>query len=384
MGKKLAPFIYDVGQTFIDEKRDIEILEKYYQQIDRERCTNNIKTYRCKCNRCGDTTIEITEGHLKQNRGCPTCHGKKVTKGINDISTTDPWMIPYFLNEKDIYVHTANSKDEVDMICPYCKRTQLYKISRLKRFHKLPCICSDGISFPEKFIICLLEQLHINYIYQLSKNNFKWCNNYKYDFYLVDFNIIIEANGLQHYENQTGYFENIEHIQRNDFKKKELAIKNNVKYYIELDCSESSKMFIKKSILNSDLPNIIDNICKIDWDECEKFAIKNIIKDVCDYKNNNTNATTSEISKYFPVTKGTIGKYLHIGTDMGWCYYNGNNKRIEIIKEGISIGIYNSAKELSADSLKTFGIFFSEELIRRNCRKENILYKGYKFQYVSY
>ena len=132
------------------------------------------------------------------------------------------------------------------------------------------------------------------------------------------------------------------------------------------------------------MPNIIDNICKIDWDECEKFAIKNIIKDVCDYKNNNPNATTSEISKYFPVTKGTIGKYLHIGTDMGWCYYNGNNKRIEIIKEGISIGIYNSAKELSADSLKTFGIFFSEELIRRNCRKENILYKGYKFQYVSY
>ena len=69
---------------------------------------------------------------------------------------------------------------------------------------------------------------------------------------------------------------------------------------------------------------------------------------------------------------------------MGWCYYTGNNKRIDIIKEGISIGIYNSAKELSADSLKTFGIFFSEELIRRNCRKENILYKGYKFQYVSY
>ena len=30
MGKKLAPFIYDVGQTFIDEKRDIEILEKYF------------------------------------------------------------------------------------------------------------------------------------------------------------------------------------------------------------------------------------------------------------------------------------------------------------------------------------------------------------------
>ena len=130
------------------------------------------------------------------------------------------------------------------------------------------------------------------------------------------------------------------------------------------------------------MPNIIDNICKIDRDECEKFAIKNIIKDVCDYKNNNPNATTSEISKYFPVTKGTIGKYLHIGTDMGWCYYNGHNKRIEIFKDGISLGIFKSCSELERQSEKMFDVKLSSICIAKVCNGKQKIHKGYTFKYI--
>lgn len=383
MGKKLAPFIYNVGQTFIDEKRDIKILEKYY--IQRQRCNRieNIKVYRCKCNKCGDDTIEITENHLKENRGCPTCHSKKIKRGINDISTTDSWMFSYFLNKKDCYTHTAYSKDIVDMICPDCGRIFPYRISYLKKFHKLPCICSDGISFPEKFVINLLEQLGVNYIYQLTNKDLEWCNSYKYDFYLIDYNMIIETHGSQHYRCNTGFFESIEHIRKNDKCKKELAVKNDITYYVELDCSESTKSYIMKSILNSDLQKILDINDKIDWNECEKFAVKNMLKNVCDYKNNNPNATPLEIAEHFPVVRETISSYLRKGSELGWCYYNGCKKRVEIFdKDGVSMGIYESAKDLSQKSLEKFGIFFVEELIKRNCRKENILYKGYKFQYI--
>ena len=61
-------------------------------------------------------------------------------------------------------------------------------------------ICSDGISIPNKFMSNILNQLNIDFITELSSKKFSGKNYFYYDFYLPKYNMIIEINGLQHYE----------------------------------------------------------------------------------------------------------------------------------------------------------------------------------------
>jgi hypothetical protein len=48
--------------------------------------------------------------------------------------------------------------------------------------------CVEGISYPEKFMISILNQLKIKYKHQKT---FKWSENKKYDFFVERFNCII-------------------------------------------------------------------------------------------------------------------------------------------------------------------------------------------------
>ena len=55
----------------------------------------NKKIYTCKCMHCG-YQYDTQEIIIKNGSGCPACAGIDLVKGINDISTTEPWMVPYF------------------------------------------------------------------------------------------------------------------------------------------------------------------------------------------------------------------------------------------------------------------------------------------------
>ena len=75
-------------------------------------------------------------------------------------------------------------------------------------------------------MISLLKQLKVSYIREFSKADAIWCDNYRYDFYLLDYNVIIEMHGEQHYKNS---FESIggmslEEVQLNDKMKNKKAI----------------------------------------------------------------------------------------------------------------------------------------------------------------
>lgn len=134
----------------------------------------------------------------------------KVVKGINDIPTTSPWMISYFQDGyEEASNYTNNSNKKIYPRCPNCGQISLkqYKINKIFTKHGFSCKCSDGISYPEKFVSEFLNQLNVNYISQVSTNTLYWLSkNIRYDFYIPDKNIIIEANGKQHYEynNWTG------------------------------------------------------------------------------------------------------------------------------------------------------------------------------------
>ena len=161
------------------------------------------KGYEYRCLICGNEDT-IKEGSLKNKNGCNVCSNQKVLKGYNDMWTTNPNLAKLLADPNDGYKYMQSSRKYIDWKCPNCGNIIKYKVIYQINKYGLSCPkCSDGISYPEKFVNQFLQQLlQDNFIYQLSKTNFKWCKNYKYDFYFKINNeeYVIETHGLQHYE----------------------------------------------------------------------------------------------------------------------------------------------------------------------------------------
>jgi len=124
----------------------------------------------------------------------------------------------YWSNKNTInpFEVSRGSNKNVLLICQICKRE--IEISP-KNFFKKKSLCdkcSDGISYPEKFIRNILNQLNLEYICQLSKANFYWCNKYRYDFYIPRLSLIIETHGNQHFKNAGGSWKSVWYEQEND------------------------------------------------------------------------------------------------------------------------------------------------------------------------
>ena len=91
---------------------------------------NKMKWYECKCIKCGYNHFWKTEYELNTEYGCPVCTGRKVKKGINDIATTSPWMIEYFINKDDNFVYLDYYFEKNDVNEKY--RKVLFQIVPLK------------------------------------------------------------------------------------------------------------------------------------------------------------------------------------------------------------------------------------------------------------
>ena len=193
--------------------------------------------------------------------------------------------------------------------------------------------CGDGVSYPEKFINNLLEQLNVDFEKQFS--NFDWIGNCKYDFYIPSLDLILEAHGGQHgkfitkgeltFIKRTKGFGKRDDIE-NDIKKCWLAYDNGIENYIQLDCNYSDMEYIKNSVLNSELVKMFD-LSNINWNKCHEFACSNLVKVVCDYWHehievNGENITTKDIGEMFGLSRHAIIRYLKQGVKLGWCNYD--------------------------------------------------------------
>lgn len=273
--------------------------------------------------------------------GCPYCAGNRTLFSLNDIYTKNPELIKYFQNMEDSKKYSKCSGKILELKCPVCNFNKKIKISTLyKQGFSCPK-CGDGKSYSEKFIFKFLEQLNLKFECQKT---FKWSERKIYDFYINKFNIIIETNGIQHYEQTHNRgWKSLEEEIKNDLFKKNNAIKNKISLYISLDCRISNKDYIIESIKNSELKDLFD-ISKIDWDLCNTFALGSLILDIVKlYKDGLSN---SKISKILKININTVKKYLVIGNEIGICNYKSakRNKKIICIQSG---EIFDSITECS-------------------------------------
>lgn len=273
--------------------------------------------------------------HYVDNNNCYYCNKcvKNNKQRWRNISETHPELINYFVNKEDAITYSHGSNKNVNLKCPECGYIQNMKICNFINRGFSCQRCGDGISYPEKFIMSLFIQLNIEFIFQLSKKNFKWCQDYRYDFYIPDINCIVEVQGGQHFkESKRG--RNLQKEQENDVIKERLAKENNINQYICIDCRNSNIDWIKQSILKSDLLELIDfkfEKDNINWIECHKYACNSFVKKASEMWNNGL-TNTLEIAKELKVSQGTAIKYLKDGAKLKYTSYLPNYNRDEVSK----------------------------------------------------
>ena len=392
---------YNIGDVITSNNRNLTIIDREIREVERRHRADNkpfkqrLKFYKYHCNNCGneDWKLEDYLGDTKYSTGCNVCckTPQKVVKGINDVATTTPWMIPYFADIEDAYTHTQYSKAKVNFKCPDCGRIYNRGIDHIHHTHGVKCVCGDGWSYPNKFMYSVLEQIGVDFT---PEKSFDWSENKFYDDY-IEYNglkIITEQHGKQHYDKPMNLTRTLEQEKENDKLKHDLALNNGIDYYFVIDCRESDKDYIKNSICQSGLLELLDaNQDSIDWEQCGSFATSNLIKTVCDYLNENPVMKMADIASHFRISKKTVGCYQNLGKQNGWiipinrsqllidnnkmaskskpvfCHENGNYYRNAFTACDCMFG---NATEGSSKRLKV-------------CIGRNITYKDHNFSFVT-
>lgn len=279
-------------------------------------------------------TRDISRGR-QSNLNCNQC---------NRIVITNPELMLYLVNKEDAYKYSFGTNQKILLKCPKCGYG---KSMNLNNFFSdgFGCPrCSDGVSYPEKFIFNLFEQLNIDFKYQLSKSILDWCDKYKYDFFIDKINGIVEVHGIQHYEKNYGVFGNLKGIKENDKEKEYLAKSNNISNYIILDCRYSKLEWVKDNIMKSQLPQLLNfKEADIDWSKCHEAGLNTFVKEACELWNSGI-TNTLEIANKLGLDRSTVTRYLKRGNEIGLCDYMRQTNAVKVICVTTN-EIFNSVKQ---------------------------------------
>jgi len=252
----------------------------------------------------------------------------------NSIETNYPHLIQYLVNKEDSK-RAIGSTYKILIKCPACghiKEKSIY--DWLNNGFGCPK-CSDGVSYPEKFLFNVFEQLNADFQIQISRTIFNWCNDYRYDFYINKINSIIETHGMQHYKEKENHWSSLKEIQDNDEHKEKLAKQNGIKNYIILDCKNSTTEWIKDSIMQSNLPQLLQfEEFDIDWLKCHEYACSSLVKEVCKLWTNGVK-NLQLIADKLKINPASVRNYLKQGEIIGWCNYNAR----EVLKDKTYLNI---------------------------------------------
>lgn len=290
-----------------------------------------------KCNTCG-YEWEVSPSNILSGYGCPVCNGGHCVTGKTDIATTHP-DIAFLLNNKDdAKLYSINSNKVLEFICPECGNVLKKRPSDIIRRGIRCRICGDGISIPNKFMEQILLSLEIKYT---PEKIFDWSNNKKYDFYLDDYNALIEVMGIQHYKDTHMGNRSFEEEQSNDIVKRKLAICNGVSKYYIIDFRYTDLDYMKNSFIKSDLFKDLNlELNCVDYVECWKKSFSS--KMVQSINMWNHGMSTSEIADELKISIKTAIDYLNRGAKAGLCKYMGSKKPVFCITTN---ELFESVKE---------------------------------------
>lgn len=373
--RKVSKMFTKSHEQFVKQLKDvnsnIEIIGVYKSNKSKIKC-------RCKIDGYEWDAVPV---HLLRGTGCPVCSNRVIIAGINDIRTTNPDAVKYFKNLDDTTKYSAGSSKKVSFICPDCGCEKSMAIYHLINYGFACHKCGDGVSYPNKFIRSMLDQLlDKNVFYEWSEN---WAKPYRYDSYFIvnEKQYIVEADGGWHYEDNKLSHTPIDKIKEIDNLKDEMAKEHDI-IVIRIDCKQSDKNYITKNIMSSLLSTIFD-LSNVDWDKCNEFAYKNLTKTVCEtYQNYAYNL--DYLSSLFHLHKRTIQSYLIKGNEIGWCEYvlRKAKRPIDVFDlQNNKLYSFESVKQCADKLSYIYNINFAYNSIVNACNKMNA-YKGFNFKWA--
>lgn len=179
----------------------------------------------CRCEKCLTEWTAIPN-HLLKGIGCPVCGGAK-------RKTTDEFIQE--LKEKDIDITLLegykNGKTNIRYICNSCSHVYNKPPFNILQYQYYPA-CTKHSSIGERKIRNYLSQHLINFVEQQSFRNLVGIGGKKlrFDFYIEDYNTLIEFQGIQHYE-PIKYFGDVDRFlcsQEHDRRKSKYAKQHGV------------------------------------------------------------------------------------------------------------------------------------------------------------
>lgn len=315
--------------------------------------------------------------NLLGGHDCPTCRDIQSRK--NQSLTQEEfeeyvYKINPYIKVDGEYV---NRVTRVECHCTLCNHSFTIKPKGARLF--CPC-CSDGVSYPNKFLRSLLEQLDVEDLqFEYSP---EWANRYRYDSYFTyqQKQYIVEMDGGFHYDQNFGEQTPEKVIERDKIKEK-LAKGHNIKL-IRIDCQVSDKDYISKNILNSVLSEIFD-LSNIDWNECHANSLKSMVKQACDLYEEGYSSI--KIAKILKCSVGSIMRYLKMGTEISWCNYPRPKEKysFSVYKNDTLIGTFDNIQKCIDYMNNNYEETFYRTQIYMNCKGERKTYKGFVFKYAA-
>ena len=326
-----------------------------------------------------------TNGSLIKN-----CHFARL---INNIIANPNYnyLIKFCKNEEDAKTLTFCNAVKRTYVCPLCGQEKDTSMSVIKHYGFSCPYCSDNISYGEKVMASILKALGINFKKQLKFNDY---GEYYYDFYLIDYDIIIEVHGEQHYEkfHRHPSWKSYEEEHENDLIKYDIVVLNGYEYnksYFIIDAKYSNIDYIKQSIYNCSFFQQF-NLDSIDWIFVAEQAEKSDVIKVWELWNNRQKfQQTGYIAEVLGISKQTVKKYLKRGNEIGKVVYDPQE---ELRLSGV-IRSENSGEAVVGVNIKTGEVIefskaskaekygFGQTSIRACCNGKRKTHKGYQWYF---
>lgn len=267
------------------------------------------------------------------------------------INISHPYLSS-LLKEKTISSSLGKgSHTKVWWICPNCGNEIFYPVNKVCVYGYVPCKrCSDNVSYPNKLMYNILEQLGVDFITEYSPD---WIKPKRYDFFLPSYNLIIEMDGaLGHGHKTIGEISPTETLNTDNYKDRKCNEHNIT--MIRIDSYVSDLDYIKDNVFKSKLAEIF-NLDKVDFLSCHKNALSSYKMKVCECWNKYKEI--SEIEKRYKFARITIIKWLKDCAKYNLCDYDPKKQQTRSGKRNISKAY--SANRKKVICLETKQIFDS-------------------------
>ena len=317
------------------KKRIFELVGNEYEIVGGFTAIDDMAKFRHNCENGEKHYFDMTPTSFIYRGSRCYCENPSISRvipGFNDIHTTRPDVEEWMHNKEDAYKYSMSSKEKILWDCPDCKNTFEERICNVNS-NRLSCpFCSDGISYPNKFMYNSLYQIKDDLDFLEREYNPDWC---KFEFngnercgkYDVYFGIdgqryIVEMDGGLGHGNKvhTNSLLSQDELLQIDLIKDKLAQEQGIQV-IRIDCNyktDNKYTYILNNVLNSDLKDIID-LSKIDFDLSNKNSISSLIVKTGELWNQGL--TAGQIRKELKIGEGTVTSYLKTASEIGVCDY---------------------------------------------------------------